>query len=123
MTPARNGYPQRVTSPLHKRHDMRYTLYMRILLPLLLLATPVLAADPVGDVICADREEMLRRLKVEHGAIRQGSGLRGPEAVLEVWAVPATGDWTLVQSYADGRSCIVAIGEHWEGPVTAPDPA
>jgi hypothetical protein len=36
--------------------------------------------------------------------------------------VPSTGEWTLVQSYADGRTCIIAIGENWEGPVAA-DPA
>lgn len=95
---------------------------MRYLPFLLLAALPAHAADPIGDVICAGRAEMLRRLQVEHGAERQGAGVRGPEAVLEVWSVPSTGDWTLVQSYADGRACIVAIGEHWEGPPTA-DPA
>jgi len=89
----------------------------------LLVSGPAHAADPIGDVICAERAEMLRRLEVEHGATRQGSGLRGHEAVIEVWTVPATGDWTLVQSYADGRACIVAIGEHWEQRTVADDPA
>jgi hypothetical protein len=95
---------------------------MRFVAPLLLLATPAFAVDPVAHVICADRGEMLRRLQIEYGAVRQGAGLRGPEAVMEVWAVPATGDWTLVQSYADGQSCIVAIGENWE-PENPADPA
>lgn len=96
---------------------------MRLLLPLLLFAAPVMAADPIGDVICAERGEMLRRLQTEHGAVLQGTGLRSAEAVLEVWAVPSTGNWTLVQSYANGKSCIVAIGEHWEGPGPVADPA
>jgi hypothetical protein len=96
---------------------------MRIAIPLLLLATPALAADPIANVICADRGEMLRRLEVDYGAVRQGTGLRGHEAVVEIWAVPTTGDWTLVQSYADGRACIVAIGEHWEGAEPQADPA
>jgi len=96
---------------------------MRWLIPLVLLPLPAAAADPVGEVICAERAEMLRRLEVEYGAVRQGTGLRGAEAVVEVWAVPSTGDWTLVQSYANGRACIVAIGENWEGPEPAADPA
>ena len=99
-------------------------MYMRSLALLLaLVPAPALAVDPIAEVICADRAEMLRRLEVDYGATRQGTGLRGAEAVMEVWAVPSTGDWTLVQSYADGRACIVAIGENWEGPETPADPA
>ena len=40
--------------------------------------------------------------------------MRGPDALVEVWIEPRTGDWTLVQSYANGTSCILAMGEHWE---------
>jgi hypothetical protein len=95
---------------------------MRWLIPLLLLPVPAVAGDPLGELVCAERGEMLRRLEVDHGAVRQGTGLRGEEAMVEVWAVPSTGDWTLVQSYANGRACIVAIGENWEGPAPGADP-
>jgi hypothetical protein len=88
---------------------------MRYVIPFLLLATPAFAVDPIAQVICAEREAMLRRLEVEYGASRQGWGLRGNGAVMEVWAVPSTGEWTLVQTYAGGQSCIVAVGESWEG--------
>jgi hypothetical protein len=98
-------------------------MYMRYAIPLLFLAMPASAADPIASVICADREDMLRRLEVEYGASRQGWGLRGNGAVMEVWAVPSTGEWTLVQTYAGGQSCIVAIGENWEGTVAQADPA
>jgi hypothetical protein len=43
--------------------------------------------------------------------------------VVEVWAVPSTGEWTLVQTYAGGQSCIVAMGENWEGLNPSQDPA
>lgn len=103
---------------------MCYTLHMRFTIPLcVLLATPAFAVDPIASVICADREAMLRRLEVEYGAARQGWGLRGNGAVMEVWAVPSTGEWTLVQTYADGRACIIAIGENWEAPSVADGPA
>lgn len=98
---------------------------MRFLIPLLFLpaAPPVFAADPIATVICASRADMLRRLEVEYGASRQGWGLRGHGSVMEVWSVPSTGEWTLVQTYADGRSCIVAFGDAWEGPEPNADPA
>ena len=75
-----------------------------------LVAAPVAAESPIAEVICAPREEMLLRLR---GAELAGVGMRHEDAVLEVWAEPS-GDWTLVQSYANGTACILAMGEAWE---------
>ncbi|HEY6918574.1 MAG TPA: hypothetical protein VI412_04895 [Tabrizicola sp.] len=87
------------------------------LISLLALATPAAAQNPIAEVICVPRAELLQRLS---GAEVSGSGLRDAETVLEVWT-KASGDWTLVQSYADGTACILAMGEAWEAP--APPPA
>jgi hypothetical protein len=88
----------------------------RRLIPFLLMASPVLAESPIAEVICAPRSELLQRLP---GAEVTGSGLRDTETVLEVWT-RASGDWTLVQSYADGMACILAMGEAWEAVVPPP---
>jgi hypothetical protein len=80
------------------------------LIPLLVLSGPALADSPIAEVICAPRAEILDRLT---GAELAGAGLRDAEAVLEVWT-KASGDWTLVQSYANGTACILAMGEAWE---------
>lgn len=85
------------------------------LVPLLALSAPAMAQTPIAEVICAPRAEILSRLQ---GATITGSGLRDAEAVLEVWA-KASGDWVLVQSYANGTACILAMGEAWES-VTPP---
>jgi hypothetical protein len=85
------------------------------LIPLAVLASPVLAQSPIAEVVCAPRDELVARLQ---GAELAGSGLRDAEAVLEVWTRPS-GDWTLVQSYANGTACILAMGEAWEA-VTPP---
>lgn len=87
----------------------------RRLIPLLALAGPAAAQSPIAEVICVSRTELVHRLK---GAEVTGSGLRDTETVLEVWT-RASGDWTLVQSYADGTACILAMGEAWEA-VTPP---
>ncbi|MGR3490471.1 MAG: hypothetical protein ACU0DW_00320 [Shimia sp.] len=53
-------------------------------------------------------------------AQRQGTGLRDPETTLEIWVSPTNGDWIIVQHYATGTSCIVALGEYWETPLGNP---
>ena len=80
-------------------------------------------AGTISDLFCDDSARLERQLLTIHGAQKQGYGMRGPNALLEMWIAPSSGDWTLVQNYADGRSCIVAIGEDWEQIPTEADPA
>lgn len=87
------------------------------LIPLMLLAGPAAAESPIAEVICVPRAELVQKLA---GAKVTGSGLRDTETVLEVWT-KASGDWTLVQSYADGTACILAMGDAWEA--LSPPPA
>lgn len=100
---------------------------LAVVIPLLVVAVPAQSETPIAEIICAPREQMLDRLRLSYGAELAGSGLRSAEAMIEVWAAP-DGDWTLVQSYVDGRSCIVAMGEGWDnmalpGAMAAKDPA
>ena len=89
-------------------------MWMRLTL-LLAIGAPAMAETPIAEVICLPRAELLARMK---GAEVAGAGLRDGEAVLEIWTRPS-GDWTLVQSYATGTACILAMGEAWEA-VAAP---
>jgi hypothetical protein len=91
-------------------------MWKRLIL-VLVLAAPAWAQSPIAEVICAPRAEILARLQ---GAERAGAGLRDAETLLEVWRRPS-GDWILVQSYANGSACILAMGEAWE--TAAPPPA
>lgn len=88
----------------------------RRFIPLLLLPVPAVAGSPIAEVICVPRAEMLQRLA---GAGLAGSGLRDAEAVVEVWT-RSSGDWVLVQSYANGQACILAMGEAWHAPPPPP---
>ncbi|MEM1076852.1 MAG: hypothetical protein AAF665_05895 [Pseudomonadota bacterium] len=81
------------------------------------------AATGLQDVICDDRDRLYERLVQVHGAIKRGQGMRGPDAVVEVWVEPRTSEWALVQSYPNGTSCIVAMGNDWESAEPAKDPA
>jgi hypothetical protein len=86
----------------------------------LALLAPVLAAAQMADVSCDDTARMAHTLTKVLGAERQGMGLRDPETMLEVWVTRGSGGWMIVQTYANGTSCIVALGEHWEGRLAGP---
>jgi len=103
-----------------------YLLFMRFLFALTLCAAgfaPHLGTATISDVFCDDSARLEKQLLTIHGAQKLGHGMRGPDALLEVWIAPSSGDWTMVQSYANGTSCIVAMGEHWEAIPPAADPA
>lgn len=84
------------------------------------LAIPTHTQARMSDVICDDSTRLIKTLKETRGAKRHGTGLRDPETMLEVWVTVRNGDWVIVQNYANGTSCIIAMGEHWEGSLTNP---
>jgi hypothetical protein len=95
---------------------------MHRIAPLLCLSLglPVSADANFSDVSCDDRVRLAESLENVQGAERQATGLRDPETMLEVWVVARNGDWLIVQNYANGTACIVAMGEYWEGAPSDP---
>lgn len=96
-------------------------MFMRfVFLAGLLSVSPVASAAQMADVTCDDRGRLTATLTETLGAERQGMGLRDPETMLEVWVTPVSGDWLIVQHYANGTSCIMAMGAYWESASTNP---
>lgn len=93
---------------------------LRTFLLCVYVTLPAFAQAQMSDVSCDDTARMTETLKQVIGAERKGMGLRDPETMLEVWVTARNGDWVVVQSYANGTSCIVAMGEHWEGSFANP---
>ena len=92
------------------------------LVPILVLTClPLSASAKFTDLSCDDSSRLNQTLTEVIGAERQGIGVRDPETLIEVWIKERSGEWLIVQNYANGTSCIVAIGEHWEN--LAPSPA
>ena len=91
-----------------------------ILLLTFCLVAPTLAGAKMSDVSCDDSSRMRHMLTESLQAERQGGGLRDPETMLEVWVNPRDGEWMIVQNYANGTSCIVAMGEHWDSRLAGP---
>ena len=90
---------------------------------LALCMSPLPAGATITDLFCDDTVRLEQQLEGSQGATRISQGMRGPDALLEVWMTPRSGDWMLVQTYANGTSCIVAMGQHWETLLPPKDPA
>ena len=86
----------------------------------LCLASAAAAQPRMAEVSCDDSARLAQRLTTVLGAERQATGLRDPETLLEIWVARKSGDWLIVQSYANGTSCIVAMGEGWESGLASP---
>ena len=73
-----------------------------------------LAAAPAFSATCAPREVVIDRLAQQFGETRRGLGLGTRNRVVEVFASPETGSWTITVTMPDGRTCLVASGQNWE---------
>ncbi len=58
-------------------------------------------------------ESVLERLTSKFGESRQSVGLGSNNTMIEVFASPETGTWTVLMSRADGFACVIASGTDW----------
>lgn len=70
------------------------------------------AAQPASN--CAPREMVVDRLADKYGESRQSMGLGANNAVVEVFASPETGTWTITVTSVHGMTCLVASGQAFE---------
>lgn len=84
--------------------------------PLLALAlvgaTPAEAPAEEGK-LCADRSQLLKQLEQSHAETPQALGLSAGGAVIELLVSP-TGGWTLLATYPNKPTCVIAAGKAWQ---------
>lgn len=76
----------------------------------LILATQAGFAAPQ----CGKRTLVLDQLGQKYGETRRGMGVAGNNTVMEMFASPTTGSWTIIVTMPDGMSCLVASGQGFE---------
>jgi hypothetical protein len=68
---------------------------------------------------CADYAEVRRQLGSRYGEAPVSMGLQADGRLVQVFASPRSGSWTIVTTAPSGLACILAAGRSWE---TAPPP-
>lgn len=63
---------------------------------------------------CAPRDRVLDRLASAYGETRQSIGLGANNQMVEVFASPETGSWTIIITQPSGLSCLMASGQAFE---------
>jgi hypothetical protein len=77
---------------------------------------------PDGVRICGERDMLLEQFAMQHDETPQALGLGADGGVIEVLVSPE-GGWTMLVTYPDRPTCVVAMGDHWEMLQLAGDPA
>jgi hypothetical protein len=72
--------------------------------------------------ICGERDVLLEQFAMQHRETPQALGLGADGGVIEVLVGP-DGGWTMLVTYPERPTCVVAMGEAWEMLQLAGDPA
>lgn len=73
------------------------------------LATAALAEPPR----CLPRADLVTALETQFAESAVGMGLESEASVVEIFRSDDGGSWTILQSFSNGMSCIVATGTDW----------
>ena len=76
----------------------------------LIMAPGVVRAAPQ----CAAHQTVLDQLATQFGEARHSIGLARDNTVMELYASPETGTWTLTVTLPNGTTCLVAAGDNFE---------
>ena len=87
---------------------------------LLLAADHAFAQSPRN---CGDRDSIVARLAEGYGESRRTIGLGTANRVVETFANPETGSWTITVTLPDGTMCLMASGHAFEAVEEVPMPA
>ncbi len=63
---------------------------------------------------CASHAKMMQQLNERFGESRQSIGLTPSGQMLELFAHPETGTWTVLLSFPNGTSCMMAAGTDYQ---------
>ena len=88
----------------------------------LLGLVPASAEVPSGvaRMLCHDYKEIVRQLGTRYEEVPVSTGLQTNGNLIQVFASPRTGTWTILSVAPDGTGCVLAAGRGWE--TTTPPP-
>lgn len=95
----------------------------RILSAFIAFLTFITASAANAEPNCGPRAAVITHLAENFGEVRQSIGMGQEGRVVEVFASPETGTWTITVTLPNGTTCLVAAGSAFELLAEAPTPA
>ncbi len=89
---------------------------------LAMLGSSVASPPAQAARLCGDRDQILEQLKERHHEQPNALGLSADGGVLELLVSPE-GGWTILVTYPEHTTCVVAVGQAWEALQVAGQPA
>lgn len=83
------------------------------LLGLALIGLPA-ATSAQTPAACATRDAVVHKLTADFGETRQSIGLGHNNTLVEIFASPESGTWSIVVTTTQGVTCLVASGRAFE---------
>ncbi len=83
----------------------------------LLIGWSALSSTAKAEMLCAERENVIQGLERGYAEIPIARGLAANGVLIEVFTSPA-GTFTIVMTHPGGPSCLLIVGDHWNGLVT-----
>jgi hypothetical protein len=80
----------------------------------LLAMTGIASGQSSHSMICGARDHIVAQLTTRYGEQVRSIGLAPRNRIIEVFASEETGSWTITITSADGTTCLMASGQHFE---------
>lgn len=72
-----------------------------------------LSANATERLPCGDRTAIVKKLEAQFKEVGQARGLVSDTRIIEVFVSPDK-NWTMLVSFPNGMSCIMASGQAWD---------
>ncbi len=89
---------------------LRMGVLLALVLGAVMATIPARAAPPV----CGDRSAVLQSLSSKYSEQPVAAGVASNGGVIEILKGPDGKTWTILFTYPDGPSCLIATGEAWQ---------
>lgn len=83
----------------------------------LLIGWSALSSTAKAEMLCAERENVIQGLKRDYAETPIARGLANSGVIIEVFSSSA-GTFTIVMTHPGRPSCLLIVGEHWNGLTT-----
>ncbi len=88
-------------------------MFKRLTSTSLVFGMATLAPPVASTQTCGPRDPLIRKLTKRYQEVSRGFGLSSATQVVEFWVSNRTGTFSVLLTYPNGVTCILATGSNW----------